>query len=112
MALITSEADLQQNLMVWNEILFRSEMNINNHNSKSKAMAISECLNKNIDGVKLGNVDTIKYIWVTIDRSDPGGAILEQRITKTLKIYPVVCKKMLNRQEILNGNCTLEKDKH
>lgn len=57
-------------------------------------------LNINIDGMKLQNQDQFNHLETTIDRKYRGEAEIEQRITKTLKLYQEWREHILYRKQI------------
>lgn len=96
-----NEQDLQTNLNLWKTALQQRNMKININ--KTKVMVIGKNNIKveiSLDGRKLEQVDTFKYLGVNIHKSGTEDVEVVGRIESTNKLYYALCNTFVKKKEI------------
>nr|CAH7761708.1 unnamed protein product [Callosobruchus chinensis] len=96
-----TESDLQRNLNIWNNILKQFNMKVNV--DKSKIMTVSRyhaATNISIDGKKLEDVDTFKYLGTVIDSTGREDQNLGERISGAGKLFWALNRSCFSKREL------------
>lgn len=99
--LASSEENLRNNLLVWNEVLERKGMKLNKE--KTKVMVTSKekrLINILIEGERIEQVDSFQYLGVSLEETGNNEKEIADRIAKTNNIYYAMSKGFTNRREI------------
>lgn len=96
-----NEIDLQQNLEIWNKSLRKRNLKINSE--KTKIMIIGKDdkqASVTLDGRKIEQVNTIKYLGVNLNKDGKNEAEINERIEKAMRNYYALNNKFIRRKEI------------
>lgn len=97
-----TERSLQFNVNLWMEELENKEMKVNI--SKTKVMVITNNKERrasiNINNQTVEQVDNIKYLGITIDRTGKMEEEINNRIATTTKLFHGINRGFLNKKEI------------
>lgn len=101
MILTENEKDLQTNLEIWNKTLDEYGMTLNKNKTKVMVVGGEQVkMNIKIGGIKIEQVTTFKYLGVNIAESGRQDKEINDRIEKTMKLYHIMNKTFIGKQEI------------
>lgn len=96
-----SEADLQYNLNIWNDILEDNGMKVNI--AKTKVMVVAEenrNTNISLNGELIEQVSSFQYLGVTLEEKGNQEAELNARLDRVNKVYHALSKGLINKKEV------------
>ena len=95
-----NRSELNYNLTYWKEALKKRNMNVNMEETKIMILGGEESVGMEVEGIKLEQVKSFKYLGVQIQNNGKQEAEISERISTAMKIYYA-----LNRNFKDESNC-------
>jgi Reverse transcriptase (RNA-dependent DNA polymerase) len=98
----STEQDLQNNINTWNQMLQKHGMKINIQKTKvmMTSQEESETMNIIINNERIEQVDQFKYLGVVLERDGNQTIDINERISRTVKLYHGMNQRFIRKKEI------------